>query len=161
MKKLLYVFSLFFVVNSYVYSQTDSFNQKHTSEMVFLKDSNLKLILSKIISKDSLCKMKTVKWSVEFMKNDILLITKYSLENLIFNKGITNVFTTIIDNEFVFISFQEKTEDVFVKSGYFVDLNFFIGKENFSTIDYSFWVIQKTDSKKYKIIKEKKYPCDK
>jgi len=112
------------------------------------------------MKKDSLCQTKSVQWSIEIIKNDMILITKYSLENFIASKGITNIYTTLIDDQFLFLYAKENIDGVFTKSGYTVDLASFIDKGNFSTIDYSFWVIKKKDGKKYKIIKEKKYACN-
>lgn len=160
MMKILNILCLFLAFNNSCYSQVENLGKIHTSEIVFLKDSNLKSTIKGIMKKDSLCQTNSVQWSIEIMKNNVILITKYSLENLIASKGISNIYATIIDDTIIFLSCKESMDNVFTKSGYSIDLTFFIDKGNFSTIDYSFWVIQKKDSKKYKIIKEKKYACN-
>lgn len=157
--KLLNILCLIFVINNFCYSQIEALKNKNTSEIVFLNDLNLRSTVKDIMKKDSLCQTNSVQWSVEVMKNDVILITKYSLENLIASQGIANVYTTIIDDKFLFLFTKENTNNVFTKSGYSVDLTSFVNKENFSTIDYSFWVVGKID-KKYKIVKEKKYACN-
>ena len=158
--KLLNILCLFFVFNNICYSQGEASEKIHTSEIIFFNDSHLKSTIKGIMKKDSLCQTKSVQWSIEIIKNDMMLITKYSLENFIASKGITNIYTTVIDDQFLFLYTKENIDGVFTKSGYTVDLASFIDKGNFSTIDYSFWVIQKKDGKKYKIIKEKKYACN-
>lgn len=157
--KLLNILCLFFAFNNFCYSQGEESEKIHTSEIIFLNDSHLKSTIKGIMKKDSLCQTKSVQWSIEIMKNH-MIVTKYSLENFIASKGITNIYTTVIDDKILFLSNKENIDGVFTKSGYSVDLASFIDKGNFSTIDYSFWVIQKKDGKKYKIIKEKKYACN-
>lgn len=158
--KLLNILFLFFIFNNFCYSQGEALGKNHTSEIIFLNDLHLKSIIKRIMKKDSPCQTKSVQWSIEVMKNDMLLITKYSLGNLIAAQGIANIYTTVIDDKFLFLSTKENIDGFFIKSGYSVDLTSFIDKGNFSTIDYSFWVIQKKDGKNYKIIKEKKYTCN-
>ncbi|KIO52866.1 hypothetical protein [Flavobacterium hibernum] len=158
--KLFNILFLFFTFNNFGYSQSEALGKIHTSEIIFLNDSHLKSTIKRIMTKDSLCQTKSVQWSIEVLKNDMILITKYSLGNLIASQGITNIYTTVIDDKFLFLSSKENINSVFIKSGYSVDLTSFIDKGNFSTIDYSFWVIQKKDGKNYKIIKEKKYACN-
>nr|WP_314864744.1 hypothetical protein [uncultured Flavobacterium sp.] len=158
--KLLNIICLIFTFNNFCYSQIETLKNKHTSEIVFLNNSNLKSKVKEIMQKDSLCQTNSAQWSIEIMENDMVLITKYSPENLIASHGIDNIYTTFIDDKFLFLFSKENIKNVFTKSGYSVDLTSFIGKVNFSIIDYSFWVIQKKDGKKYKIVKEKKYTCD-
>jgi hypothetical protein len=158
--KLLNILCLFSAFNNFCYPQSEASEKIHTSQIIFLNDSHLKSTIKGIMKKDSLCQTKNVQWSIEIMKNDMILITKYSLENFIASKGIKNIYTTVIGDKFLFLSTKENIDGVFIKSGYSVDLASFIDKGNFSTIDYSFWVIQKKDGKKYKIIKEKKYACN-
>jgi hypothetical protein len=101
-----------------------------------------------------------VSWTIEFLKDNMIQITKYSLENLIFLKGSDNIYTTIIDDNFFFLYGNVDLKNILNKSGYSVDLQKFLDKVNYSTIDYSFWVIQKKDGKKYEILKEKIYKCN-
>ena len=159
MKVLITVF-LFFSFNIYCYSQVDNIEKKHTSEIVFLKDSNLKNLIKEIIKKDSSCKTEGLNWYIDFMKDDIILISKYSIENLIAGKGINKIYTTTIDNRIVFIVNTENINDDFIESGYLLDLSSYINKSNYSIVDYSFWVIQKKEKNKYTIVKEKKYRCN-
>ncbi|WP_281234905.1 hypothetical protein [Flavobacterium gelatinilyticum] len=157
--KLLNILCLFIAFNSFCNAQVVVPEKNHTSEIIFLNDSHLKTAIKEIMEKDRVCQTNSVQWSIEIMKNNMILITKYSLENFIASKGIINIYTTVIDDKFLFLYNKENVNGVFTKSGYSVDLAAFIGKGNFSTIDYSFWVIQKKEGKKYKIIKEKKYTC--
>lgn len=159
MKVLITVFFLF-IFNISSYSQIDIFEKKHTSEIVFLKDSNLKNLIKEIIKKDSSCKTEGLDWYIDFMENDIILISKYSIENLIAAKSINKIYTTTIYDKILFIINTKNINDAFVKSRYSLDLSSFIDKSNYSTIDYSFWIIQKIEKNKYKIIKEKKYICN-
>lgn len=156
----LLILCMILVSCNFSYSQVNSLENKHTSEIVFLRDSHLKSIIKEIIKKDRLCQTYDVQWSIEFLKNNMILITKYSLENLIASKGIDNIYSTIIDDNFLFISGNNNFNNIFSKSGYSIDLISFLNKENFSTIDYSFWIIQKKEDSKYKVIKEKKYRCN-
>lgn len=158
--RLLNILCIVFTFNIFCYSQVKSLSKTETSQIVFLNDPHLKSIINIIMKKDSLCQTNSVQWSIEFIKNNTVLVTKYSLENLISTKGITNIYTTIINDKFLFLSSKENIDDVFTKSRYSVHLSPFIDKGNFSTIDYSFWVIQKKDGKKYEIVKEKKYVCN-
>lgn len=158
--KLLNIVCLFLACNNFCYSQDKDSGKIYTSEIVFLIDPNLKSTIRGIMKKDGFCQTKSVQWSIEFIKDDMILITKYNLENFLASKGIKNIYTTIIDDNFLFVFIKENIEEFFTKSGYSVNLSSFIDKENFSTIDYSFWVIKKNERKKYKIIKEKNYMCD-
>jgi hypothetical protein len=158
--KVLIIVLLCFSFNISSYSQVDNLNKKHTSEIVFLKDSNLKNLIKEIIKKDSYCKTEGLDWNIDFMKDDIILISKYSIENLIAARDINKIYTTTIDDKILFITKPENINDAFIKSGYSLDLSSFIDKSNYSTIDYSFWVIQKKKNNKYTIIKEKKYRCN-
>jgi hypothetical protein len=158
--KLLNIICFVFAFNNFCYSQIETLKNKNTSEIVFLNNSNLKSKVKEIMKKDSLCQTNGIQWSIEIMKNDMVLITKYKLENLIALQGIGNIYTTVIDDKFLFLFSKENIKNIFTKSGYSIDLTSFINKVDFSIIDYSFWVIQKTGEKKYKIVKEKKYTCD-
>jgi hypothetical protein len=92
------------------------------------------------------------------MKNDLIMITQgRSIENLLPVTGINNIYTTFIDDKIVFIL---SDENIFKNTGFSVDLGEFVGKINHSIIDSSFWVIRKTNKKKYQIVKEKIYRCD-
>lgn len=157
--KVLITVLLLFSFNISSYSQVDNFQKKYTSEIVFLKDLNLKNLIKEIIKKDSYCKTKGLDWYIDFTKDDVILISKYSIENLIAARGINKIYTTTIDDKILFIINAENINDTFIKSGYSSDLSSFIDKSNYSTIDYSFWVIQKNEKNKYKIIKEKIYRC--
>ncbi|MEY4963833.1 MAG: hypothetical protein RLZZ323_1152 [Bacteroidota bacterium] len=159
--KLLNALCLFFIFNISCYSQVDNLKDKTTSEIVFLKDSKLKDIIKQIIIKDKHCKTDGLEWYIDFIKDDIVLISKYSIGNLIAARGINKIYATTINNEILFIVNTENIKDVFSKSKYSLDLSDFIGKSNLSIIDYSFWVIQKVKKRKYKIIKEKIYKCNK
>ncbi|MES2240071.1 MAG: hypothetical protein V4497_07405 [Bacteroidota bacterium] len=119
----------------------------------------MKNILKKIIKKDIPCQTKGLDWYLDFMKNDIILISKYNIENLVATRGINKIYTTTIDDKILFIVDTENINDAFTKSEHSVDLSYYIGKENYSTIDYSFWVVQKK-RRKYHFIKEKKYNCN-
>ena len=157
---MLQILCLILLSYNFSYAQLNCLVKNHTSEIVYLKDSNLKIIIKEIIKKDSFCKTYDVQWSIEFLNNNKILITKYSLENLIASKGIDNIYTTIIDDNVFFLNGNINFNNIFSKSGYSVDLIEFLNKINFSTIDYSFWIIQKKSDSKYEIIKEKKYKCD-
>lgn len=158
--KVLITVLLLFSFNISSYSQVDNFQKKYTSEIVFLKDLNLKNLIKEIIKKDSYCKTKGLDWYIDFTKDDVILISKYSIENLIAARGINKIYTTTIDDKILFIINAKNINDTFIKSGYSSDLSSFIDKSNYSTIDYSFWIIQKKEKNKYKIIKEKKYRCN-
>jgi len=158
--KVLITVLLYFSFNISSFSQVDNFDKKHTSEIVFLKDSNFTNLTKEIIKKDSPCKTEGLDWYIDFMKDDIILISKYSIENLIAARDINKIYATAIDDKILFIINTENNNDAFFKSGYSLDLSSFIGKSNYSTIDYSFWVIQKKKNNKYTIIKEKKYRCN-
>ncbi|MEL1242000.1 hypothetical protein [Flavobacterium flavipallidum] len=106
-----------------------------------------------------ICQTKSLNWYIDFISNDKILISKYYIENLIAEKGLKYIYTTFIDNKILFIVNNEFTNNSISKSKYSVDLGQFIGKENYSTVDYSFWVIQNKGGK-YKIIKERRYKCD-
>ncbi|HQE35094.1 MAG TPA: hypothetical protein PLQ70_10535 [Flavobacterium alvei] len=157
--KVLITVLLLFSFNISSYSQVDNFQKKYTSEIIFLKDLNLKNLIKEIIKKDSYCKTEGLDWYIDFMKDDIILISKNSIGNLIAARGINQIYTTTIDDKILFIINAENINDTFIKSGYLSDLSSFIDKSNYSTIDYSFWVIQKNEKNKYKIIKEKIYRC--
>jgi hypothetical protein len=157
---ILQILFMILVSFNFSYSQVNSLVKNQTSEIVFLKDSNFKEIIKKIIKKDKLCQIDNVSWTIEFLKDNMIQITKYSLENLIFLKGSDNIYTTIIDDNFFFLYGNVDLKNILNKSGYSVDLQKFLDKVNYSTIDYSFWVIQKKDGKKYEILKEKIYKCN-
>lgn len=158
--KPLTIFFLFLIFTKLGYSQVNNVGKNDTSELVFLIDSNLKDLIKEIIKKDNSCRIEGYDWYIDFMKNDMILISKYSIENLIATKKDSQIYTTTIDDKILFILNTENIKDVFNKSGYSVDLSYFIDKSNYSTIDYSFWVIQKNEKKDYQIIKEKKYRCN-
>jgi len=91
------------------------------------------------------------------MKDNFILVSKNTIRNLIISNEIDKIYTTLLDDNILFILNSDSTKDSFDKTGYSLDLSSSIGKMDYSTVDYSFWIIQKTDSKKYKIVKEKKY----
>ena len=157
--KQLFTLIFFSVISIISYSQNINFENKYTSEIVFIKDSNLKKLLLKIIKKDVLCQTKGLEWYLDIIDNDKILISKYAIENFIDTKGINNIYATTIDDNILFIVNSEYMNNIISKSKYSIDLSHCKGKENYSTVDYSFWAIQKKGNK-YQIIKEKKYNCD-
>jgi hypothetical protein len=156
MKKLIAV-SMFLFFNNLSYAQVNLKKEK-LSKVVFFKELELKKTLNEIITKKNPCKKEGKYWYVEFMKNDLIMITQgRSIENLLPVTGINNIYTTFIDDKIVFIL---SDENIFKNTGFSVDLGEFVGKINHSIIDSSFWVIRKTNKKKYQIVKEKIYRCD-
>jgi hypothetical protein len=154
--KLVNTLSLFLFFNILCYSQT-TFKNEYSSKIVFFHDLKLKEILKEIIIKKKTCGNDGDYWYVDFMKNDLIMITQDRIENLVLSKGINNIYTTFIDDKIVFIICDK---NIFNNTGFSVNLGEFVGKINHSIEDSSFWVIQKTNKKKYQIVKEKIYRCD-
>ena len=155
--KTLIPLSMFLFFNILCHSQVNLKNE-NLSKIVFFNDLELKKTLNEIIAKKQSCKNEGAYWYIEFMENDLIIITQgRSIENLLQVRGINNFYTTFIDDKIVFII---SDKNIFKNIGFSVDLEEFVGKIDHSIVDSSFWVIQKTNKKKYQIVKEKMYRCD-
>lgn len=156
MKSFLVLFSILFL-NTYCHGQNKDLEKKHTSEIVILKDLNLKNLIQKILKKNQSEETKYYSWYLDFNKNESIIISQYNIENLIASKEITNIYSTFINDEILFIISKENISSVFSKTKYSIDLSSFIDKSDFTTIDSPFWILQKDKNNNYQIIKEKKY----
>lgn len=156
--RILSTLYLFFSLIFFGYSQEANIKNGSSSEIVFLKDCNLKKVIKKIVTdKTNDCNERGANWYIDFMKDNFILVSKNTIRNLIISNEIDKIYTTVLDDNILFILNSDSTKDSFDKTGYSLDLSSSIGKMDYSTVDYSFWIIQKTDSKKHKIVKEKKY----
>jgi hypothetical protein len=154
--KLVNTLSLFLFFNILCYSQT-TFKNEYSSKIVFFNDLKLKEVLKEIIIKKKTCENDGNYWYVDFMKNDLIMITQDRIENLVLSKGINNIYTTFIDDKIVFIISDKNS---FKQIGLSVDLKPFVNKPSLSIEEFSFWVIQKKHKNEYQIVKEKIYKCD-
>lgn len=154
--KLVNTLSLFLFFNILCYSQT-TFKNEYSSKIVFFNDLKLKEVLKEIMIKKKTCENDGNYWYVDFMKNDLIMITQDRIENLVLSKGINNIYTTFIDDKIVFIISDKNS---FKQIGLSVDLKPFVNKPSLSIEEFSFWVIQKKHKNEYQIVKEKIYKCD-
>lgn len=140
-----------------IFSYSQNTEKKYNSEIVFLKDSNLKKLIEGIMTKKQCCvDMKGLDWYLEYKKDNILIVSQTEMVNLMAIENINNIYTTVIADRVLFIINKNK-EFFFKSSNYFVDLSSFVGKSNYTVAEYSFWIIQKTGNNQYKIIKERIY----
>lgn len=150
-----------------VYISSDSSTEKieplYDSELVLFKNINFIKKLEEIIIKENSCKKikKNIDWYIEFKDSKEIIITHSRISNLYEIYGDSpelDIYTTIINNQIVFVLLKNNDNRIISKTGLKVNLSNNLGKITLAAEHYSYWIVE-NNMNTFKIIGSKIINC--
>jgi len=132
-----------------------SYGQIDKSELIIFKEKYFVESLEKIIKLENNCARNSNNhnWYIERQQDSSYLVSINRIGNLLHNLEGRNIYTTIINNQIVFLITQSEN-DFFSKTGYFIDLKKYKNLEYILFEDFSSWLIAKDENENF-VIKDK------
>lgn len=132
-----------------------------SSELVFFKDKKLTKLLEDIVVVENTCakKAKTINWYIDFKEDNVLLVSQSRTANLLeIVKGEKQkILSTTVNDKIVFI-LTNNEKDIYLKSGFFIDLRKYKDNEVVFFEDFSVWQIKK-ENDLYRVANKRIWKC--
>lgn len=162
MKALTYnILLIIFFSFSIAKGQNNDINR--TSELVFFNDQKLVSLLKDIIRKENGCQdwRKNINWYIDIKEEyKSIIITQGRLANLIeLNEGKKRIYTTVINENIVFVIMKNKDEISLLDTGFSLDLSEFFNKSTLAFESFSTWLVE-YDKGTYQLTNSHIRKCD-
>lgn len=143
-------------------SYTKVLAQDNNSNLVFIKDNNLRDLLEIIITNENTCSSysKTINWYVDFKHDNTILVSQSRIANLLesLKNNKREILTTIINDKIVFLV-TKNDKNLFYKSEFSINLEEFKNNEIVLFEDFSAWKI-KSNEKRYEVVNKIIFKCN-
>lgn len=126
-----------------------------SAELVVLNNENLKGIITNI-NLDEKCKRDGYVWVLDFRKEDYIELTSSKKSKLL--RPNTNIFSTLLSDNIVFIILKKTNSISIEKTGFKIDLKRFNFYDVSTGPNVSSWYFKEVNGK-IDLIKEDIYPC--